>query len=87
MFKTHTCTSIECDHCGEALFDDDTYGTVHFESQKQAVELATTTYEWKLVGGRMFCTDDDCAIAAIDAEAGLPVVAVLPGQLEIGGAA
>lgn len=83
MFKTHTCTSIECDHCGKALFDDDTYGMVHFADEKEALALATTTYEWKLVRGRVFCAETQCAIAAIDAEAALPVL--IPGQLTIGG--
>jgi hypothetical protein len=85
-FKVHTCTSINCDHCGKTLFDDDTYGTVHFVDEKEALDLATTTYEWKRVGRQVFCADDDCAIAAIDAEAALPpAIPVIPGQMSIGG--
>lgn len=85
MFKTTTCIALHCDHCGKPLEDDDTYGIVHFENEQQAIDLGTSSYEWRKVGSRVFCTADDCAIAAIDADGVVPVL--LPGQLEIGGAA
>lgn len=58
MFKTHTCISIECNHCGEELRYD---GSVpHFATEQEAADAARA-YEWAVTrDGKAFCDEGMC---------------------------
>jgi len=104
MFNTHTCISVECNHCGEELCYDD--GVVHFTTEQEAI-AAAHAYEWAVTrDGKAFCDEGMCENARPacqcneDEECGNRCVpgcpcplhpevrpALIPGQIEIDGAA
>lgn len=58
MFKTHTCISVECNHCGGRLEYDD--GVPHFDTEEQAAAGARG-WDWVVTrDGRAFCDEGMC---------------------------
>lgn len=59
MFKYHTCVTIECNHCGEALRYGGE-GISHFDTPDEAVNAARA-YDWVVTrDGRAFCDEGIC---------------------------
>lgn len=60
MFKTHTCISLHCDGCGEAVDNDG--GIAHYETndQRRAFEEAEACDWHVLRDGRVYCTATKC---------------------------
>lgn len=53
MFKTETCVTIACDHCGNRLEYDERIP--HFDTEADALEAARE-YEWtRTRDGKVYC--------------------------------
>lgn len=61
-FEPTTCVLLRCNGCNELLDED---YVVHFANEKEARELAITTYDWRERDGKLYCTAVDCAIKAV----------------------